>query len=325
MRKITVTTPGKLIITGEHSVVYGCPALAVPAHLNVTGILEFTELETIQFQTSLGLSSFALNGLQVFRSMIGARYQAYLDHEISVKEVLPKPEALLFFTVATFQNQYHVRRGIRILLDSKIPIGAGMGSSAAVIVTILALLYDAFEIAHSQEELLSLAKQCENLQHGQSSGLDIAVTGSKSPILYSNATILPFKPSGFSIYVVQTGIPTSSTGDCVDFVKSQFNAEFKEEFTKTSNEIIDALTHKKVKLFKKAIQENQLLLEKLGVVPDKIIEFRKALHIKYSANFKISGAGSILGDNAGMGLIVSKSNPKELCKLYGYKIWEIKI
>ena len=321
MRKITVTTPGKLIITGEHSVVYGCPALAIPSHLGVTGTIQPLASQVVKIDSALFNREMNLTDLSDFKSRIDANYQAYLKQEMAINKVLPDSSSLLFYTVSRFASRYEITNGFKISLNSEIPIGAGMGSSAAVIVTILSLLFKGFEIEPAKEELLKLAKQCENLQHGQSSGLDIAVAVGVSPILYSNAMILPFKRSGFDVYVVNTGIPTATTGDCVNFVKSRFNTEFKEAFTKISNQIIKALTDKQLESFKNNINQNQLLLEQLGVVPTKVIEFRKALNNKYSASFKISGAGSTTGNSAGMGLIVSDQDPTLLCKEYGYQIW----
>lgn len=325
MQKITVATPGKLIITGEHSVVYGCPALAVPSHLSVVGSLEFTTTPMVQFKTSLFELEVDLKALADLKTKIDNQYQAFLQQKISIDQVLPDQKLLAFYAVAAFASQHDIKTGLKISLQSEIPVGAGMGSSAAIIINILSLLYTAFKIKHSKEQLLTLAKQCENLQHGRSSGLDIAVAGSGRPILYQNATISPFLTAGFRVYIVNTGIPSSSTGDCVDFVKHQFNAQFKDEFANVSDQIINALTNHKLDLLMQGIQENQQLLEKLGVVPQKIIEFRKELITKYSASFKISGAGSIRGEKAGMGLIISKHNPAPLCQEYGYQVWETTI
>ena len=325
MQKVTVTTPGKLIITGEHAVVFGCPALAIPSHLCVTGTILPLPTQTVELNSALIHQEMDLANLANFKAKIDLNYQAFVLGQIPINAVLPNPEALLFYTVAAFANQHKTPQGFKISLNSEIPIGAGMGSSAAVIVTILTLLYKACNLEQSDAQLLTLAKQCENLQHGHSSGLDIAVAVSQTPILYQNAMISPFKPAGFGIYIVHTGIPNSTTGECVNFVKTKFDNPLKEKFTTISNQILKGLTDKNLQLFKDAVHKNQLLLEKLGVVPDQIIEFRKALQTQYLASFKISGAGSLLGDAAGMGLIVSEHNPTALCLAHGYQIWKVNI
>jgi len=322
MRKITATTPGKLIITGEHSVVYGCPALAIPSHLLMTGTVQLLTSKAVEISSSLMTQKMELTELAGFKNNIDKNYQAFLQQKIAIRDLLPQPTALLFYTVACFASQHKITKGLKISLNSEIPMGSGMGSSAATIVTILTLLYKAFEIQHSKETLSKLAKQCENLQHGKSSGLDIAVSGSQTPVLIQNAMISPFKRAGFDIYVVNTGVPISTTGDCVNFVKNRFDSKYKEEFTKVSSQIIKGLIDHNFNLFKDGIHQNQLLLEKLGVVPTKVTEFRKVLHQRYSASFKISGAGSILGDKAGMGLVISKHDPTPLCSEYGYQVWK---
>jgi mevalonate kinase len=200
-----------------------------------------------------------------------------------------------------------------------------MGSSAALIITILRLLFQVNQIDTNHDKFLSLAKHCENIQHGHSSGLDLAVAGSWKPILYQNAMISPLKPSGFSAYLVQTGIPTSSTGECVQYAKTKFTSKMKEKFLQTSQKIIHGFTQKDESIFKAGIEENQQLLESLGVVPMHIVQFRKSIKKECSGSFKISGAGSITGDAAGIGLIFAKQDPTPLCNEYGFKVWEIKL
>jgi mevalonate kinase len=325
MPEITVKTPGKLIITGEHSVVYGCPALATPTEAVLTGVINPLNEKVIRFKTSIFVGEISLSELPSFYQKITTQYHAYLDQKLPLKKLQTTPDLLLFYTVATFSKAFSLNRGWQITLDSELPIGAGMGSSAAVIITILRLLLKANQMDTTHEKLMELAKHCENIQHGRSSGLDLAVAGSGKPILFQNAIISPLKRPGFSLYLVETGIPSSSTGECVQQVQAKFTSEIGKEFTQASLKIIQGFIKKNLSMLKEGIEENQQLLEALGVVPMHIIQFRKSLKKEYSASFKISGAGSIIGDAAGMGLIFSSQDPTPLCQKYGFKVKEIRI
>ena len=117
---------GKVIISGEHSVVYGELALAAPASLKVTA--------------------------------------SVVDQDWGEESELVRRAIEL----AGGDRTIHVR------IESEIPIGAGLGSSAAVAAATISAVRIYLSKPTTQDELFNLAFECERLSHGNPSGVDPA-------------------------------------------------------------------------------------------------------------------------------------------------------
>ena len=135
---------GKVILLGEHSVVHGRPALAVP----------------------LG---------RRLRVTLGPRngHEAGADDERAA-------EAL-----AVAARGFGVDgAALRASIDSAIPPGAGLGSSAALSVALVGALAVLTGLRPAASELASRAAEVENVFHGRSSGLDVAVVAAGGPVWF---------------------------------------------------------------------------------------------------------------------------------------------
>ncbi|MBM4153129.1 MAG: mevalonate kinase, partial [Kiritimatiellaceae bacterium] len=136
--------PGKLIISGEHAVVYGRPAVAMAIDRSVTATIE----ETNDGQVSFDLpdinekTSFTLLALQEFKRRALNNYHLFLDGKLGIRDVLHKPADLFKFGFITVLDGLHRKMdsGIVIKLKSSIPVGSGMGSSAASVLSELRAL-----------------------------------------------------------------------------------------------------------------------------------------------------------------------------------------
>ncbi|HUM09599.1 MAG TPA: mevalonate kinase [Myxococcaceae bacterium] len=141
--------PGKVILLGEHAVVYGQPALAVPLTLGVTA------------RASPG-DRCALTGLPE----LSAPQRRMLD--------------AAFDTVAGATG----RPLLRIALSSTLPVSMGLGSSAALAVAVSRLLLGASGARPSPAKVLALALRMEETFHGTPSGVDHTVSAHGVPLLY---------------------------------------------------------------------------------------------------------------------------------------------
>lgn len=152
MKKIVITTYGKWILSGEHTVVRGGEALVFPLKGKVTR-LTYTESE----------QNLTLTVAEGFGRELELLFWGVLEKALEWTG-LEKP------------------RG-EILLESTIPVGAGLGASAALCVAFTR--WFKFLGADLKESEYEFARRLENLFHGESSGVDIAVVQSEEALVFS--------------------------------------------------------------------------------------------------------------------------------------------
>lgn len=173
---------GKIILMGEHSVVYGEPAIAFP--------FQETYISTkVEPDTTMRLDCHYFSGelSQVPRQLK------------SVSEVIDQALVALHQEATT----------LKITITSTIPSERGMGSSAAVAVSIVRALFDYFDIPCLPDTLLSLVNRAEKIAHGNPSGIDAAATTGNEPLFFIKGHPLesfPMNVSNAFLIVADTGI-----------------------------------------------------------------------------------------------------------------------
>ena len=187
--------PGKIILFGEHAVVYNRPALAVPVD---------------QVQVDVEVLDSDQPGVWIHAPVI--------DLQAELSTLPPNhPIAAVILTVfqrfgiSTFPN-------INVKIDSTIPVAAGLGSGAAVSVAMVRALAGFLDQAISNHDVNSLVFETEKLHHGTPSGIDNTVITYNMPVYYLKGkpieTLKPGKP--FTIVIGDTGVPAptkESVGD----------------------------------------------------------------------------------------------------------------
>lgn len=189
------TTHGKWILAGEHAVLRGCPALVFP--------LRSRELHL----------SYIANSAALEVELIGAHGR---ELELLLWGVIEKACSLV-------QRSRADLRG-KIGLESNLPVGAGMGASAALSVSI-AKWFCALSWLQ-EKEVYEFSRQLENLFHGESSGVDIAVAISNQALMFEREgrreSFNPaWTPRMYISYSGQRGV----TSDCVSQVKKMIATE----------------------------------------------------------------------------------------------------
>lgn len=313
--------PGKLILSGEHAVVYGAPALSVALDLYTdvwfTPVHRSEGLRTAFENLSRG-HFYPFDLLKGFKQSLDQRFDAFMQGDLPVQKIMQRPDDLAVYTMTSLLQMLPVPgRSSRLRLPvpgqlnsrSALPLGAGMGSSAAVIAATIVLYEHLLELPQSLEDRFERVRFCERLQHGKGSFTDAAaaVFGGMNVVRgeeVNHIDIADDHPlrNGSNWYWVLHGRPDASTGECVAAVRRDHGQDqaLWQEFETCTLSLQRALETGDdptglVKL-------NHQLLSRIGVVPDASTHFIQAVEDAGGAA-KISGAGSVRGDYAGVKLV----------------------
>ena len=323
--------PGKLILSGEHAVVYGRPALAMAVNRNAQTFITMEGADgTVSFDLSnlqAEKESFSLRALREFHSRVQRNYEEFLAGQLSIRDVLHKPVDLFQFAFVTVLDGLHLKMGggVNVRLNSNIPIGCGMGSSAATILSVLRGLGHYYRVDFRPDWYARYSLEVENMQHGKASGLDTYVSLHGGCVRFQNGEAREMPLPRVPLYIVNTGQPQSSTGESVAAVARKHGAGSPvwDHFEGVVDRMEKALLHDDLKAFQKAMRENHRLLDQIGVVPGRVSDFVNEIE-QAGAAAKICGAGSVAGDGAGMVLVASRETPAELCAKFGYELMTVR-
>lgn len=316
----TAVAPAKLILMGEHAVVYQRPALvaAVDLWLRATltpreeaGVgLHLAELDHREATDWASISSYA--------DTVRDRWHQYVEH--------PTPEAFArmrgddpahLVKVALGEAERRLPGGgtpaLNVTVRTQQPIGAGFGSSAAVAVAVVQAYLAARNVEMDDEELYDLVLDVERRQHGTPSGVDPA-TVLRGGLVWAEQADDPLNyrsvpaqsPMLDAFRVLHTGTPGQSTGTVVDAVRAR-REEDPEAFRATLDRIEEATRALRAVLAGGQSRPDETVqlvrrveagLEALGVVPDPVQRFIRTVEKKGGAA-KVSGAGALRGAKAG--------------------------
>ena len=184
----------KCILAGEHSVLRGYLALAMPFKKYY---LEASYKPDDEFQ--LEVEDSAGNELEDIYDML-------LKHAIEL-----------------LKNKKIQDIRIKTSIKNQIPLSQGLGASAAITLSVAYLIEQAGWI--NKTEILTFASELENLFHGKSSGVDIACIETGKLILYQKASIKEIlKPTRFPLYLSYSG-GSASTSSCVKQVQNFYKQD----------------------------------------------------------------------------------------------------
>ena len=271
--KSKASAPGKVILFGEHFVVYGVKAILCSINKRVTVTAEKTTDKKIFINSEIG--------------------NLILEPNKSISEINSPLKPFYYLANKVIKNQ---NTGIQIKIDSEIPLGVGLGSSSACCVAGAAAIFKLFGDI-SKEEILELAIEAERTIFENTSGADCTVCVYGGIMEYDKKQ--GFKKiedePNFQLVIANSNIE-HSTESMVSEVKA-FTIKNKEEFSKLLDQELE-LVEDVLKLLKEnntielgeKINQNQEYLEIIGISNNKL---REMIEIGQKTSFgaKITGSG----------------------------------
>lgn len=327
-KQFKARSPAKLILSGEHAVVYGKPAIAMAINRYAESTINANLSSAILFNclNFKSAKSFTLQALEGIKYRLQDKYHAFLAGRCGIREVLKTPFELLQYTVTHLLDTLNVNlsQGLEIRASSEIPIGCGMGSSAAIVMSTLYALAHFLKLDIDPARFLALGREAENLQHGYSSGLDLHLAMKGGCLRFEEGQTLVRALPNVPLSIVQTGTPKSTTGQCVSQVSKHFKqSSIADDFAAVTELFDQALQANDLPNMQACIRQNHLLLVKIGVVPPKVQDYIRALE-KEGAAAKICGAGAIEGNNAGVVVVISDRDVSAVTRDYGYSLQSVR-
>lgn len=334
MKKIQVSAPGKLFFLGEHVVVYGKPAFY--SAINKRCYVEIIPRKDKKIE----ISSTNLKASKIITEKeitdktkdAQAKWETYVNNnDISLLKFITS-NPLDFPIIAIGETLKFLKKslptGITLSLESDIPIGSGLGSSAAVAVSVVGAIYLLFNKELDKKIVNEIAYFAEQKKHGTPSGGDNSASCFGGFIWYRKeaAELKIIQPIPFSLSkklagnftIIHTGTPNETTGEMVSFVRASYKKDPLEIGAifdgqeKLTRDLLPAIKNEDESELIRIIREGENNLEKLGVVSEFVKGIIREIE-KAGGAAKICGGG---GKTKGTGIVLAHhKSPSVLNKI----------
>ena len=273
--KSKASAPGKIILFGEHFVVYGVKAILCAIDKRVTVTAEKTSKNQISIKSSVG-------------DLVSAPKKPISEIESQLRP--------FYFLADMLIQQNDENSGIEISVDSEIPLGVGLGSSSACCVAGAAAISGVFA-KKSREEILQMAIEAEKTIFPNTSGADCTVCTYGGLMQYDKQNghfKINLEPN-FQLVIANSKME-HSTKEVVSRVQ-QFKEKNGSEFssicmgeTDLVEDVLISLKNNDLAGIGKNMRKNQEYLETIGVSNERL---RDMIEIANKSSFgaKVTGAG----------------------------------
>ncbi len=270
------SVPGKTILFGEHAVVYGYPAIAVP-------------LDSISFKIKILPRPTENHSTIVNEGLRERLLYEDLESQHTYRAAI---------TTILYDLKITSLPAIEIRLSSSIPIASGLGSSAAFAVCLVKALSSFLGYNLTKERINQIAFQIEIFQHGTPSGIDNTVIAYNKPVYFKKEIPAEFLNIVAPVFLIiaDTGV-RSKTKDTVSQVR-----KFKESNPCLADNILQQIG-KVVECARKELavgnsgalgslmSENHFLLKKLSVSCGELDHLVDVALRKGALGAKLCGGG----------------------------------
>jgi mevalonate kinase len=271
----TASAPGKIILFGEHAVVYGRPALAVPVS---------------QVHADVEVEDSSLAGIWINAPDVGLHAELNTlpsDHPIA--SVIHN--FLFLLRVTQFPN-------LNINIKSTIPVASGLGSGAAVTVALVRALSSHLNHPMTDDAVNAFAYEIEKLFHGTPSGIDNTVVTYAKPVYFIKGQPIEMFKVGkpFTIVIGDTGIPAPTKESVADVRKlwtdntKRFEVIFDEvaDISLAARRVIEEGS---IEMLGTLMDENHALLQEMTVSSPELDRLVSAARKAGASGAKLSGGG----------------------------------
>jgi mevalonate kinase len=181
------TACAKSILVGEHAVVYGQPAIAVP-------------ISSLRVSAHIDLHVPPGQGIQIVASDLNR----IIPVDIASNDL---SDPLSLTIRLTLQRLRLAAADFTLTLESQIPLASGLGSGAAVSTAIIRAILTAFNGSMPLPELNEIVYEVERIHHGTPSGIDNTVIVYEQPVYFVRSQPIEFLNIGqpFAILIGDTG------------------------------------------------------------------------------------------------------------------------
>ena len=308
--KSIASAPGKVILFGEHFVLYGGKAILCSINKRIVATSQFLDEKKVRIRSGLGNAELGINSI------------SELDFG-STRFMKP------FFYIAKRTLEEHGKnKGIEIVLESEVPAGIGLGSSSAVCVAVTASVNGLFERL-SKQEVVKRAIEAERIIFKETSGADTSVSTFGGLMTYDiNSGFQEINSKNDLDLVIANSSQVHNTKEIVRQVRAfkEKNVDFFDQLCKQEdkivNEALSALKKNDLYTLGLLMSKNQDLLQEIKV-STKQIDFliNEAKKTAYGA--KITGAGGggciiSLVDNSNLAATID--NLKKIADCFPVKI-----
>lgn len=272
---VKASAPGKIILFGEHAVVYNRPALAVPVtqvHVDVE-VLDSPRKGVFIHAPGIDLHA-ELNSLPANHPIASVMLKVFKLCGIS-----QTPD-------------------LEINILSTIPVASGLGSGAAVSVALIRALSSYYLHSLSDNETNELAFEVEKLHHGRPSGIDNTVITYNKPVYFIKGQPMEIFKVGrpFTIVIGDTGI-SALTKESVGDVRSLWlrdTVNFENYFNEIAQIALIArrsIESGRPELLGELMDQNHTLLQNLTVSSSELDRLVEAARSAGALGAKLSGGG----------------------------------
>ncbi len=274
---VSATAPGKIILFGEHAVVYGQPAIAVPlSAVRARAVVS-------PGKPGQGLLIIAAN---LSRTIVVHPEPQEQEHALAVAARLLL--ARLQLPPPDFQ----------VLLHSTIPVASGLGSGAAATAALLRALSLALDRPIDPETLNLLVFEVEKLYHGTPSGIDNTVVVYEQPVYFVRGQPVETFTIGAPVHVLvaDSGV-ASPTHLAVNDVRKLYERDPQrigaifERIGAISRAARQAIACGDVGTIGALARDNQALLRELTVSSPLLDDLIAAAEAAGAYGAKLSGGG----------------------------------
>lgn len=272
----TFSAPAKVILFGEHAVVYHQPAIAVP-------VSSLRAQATVLQSQKTGLQIEALDLNEVIP----------VDIESEIVD-----NALIQMARLVLNNLNIPIPDLTIKLQSTIPMASGLGSGAAVSTALSRALIAGAGKTITEETLNNLIFEVEKIHHGTPSGIDNTVIVYEKPVYFVRGQPIEVLPIAqpFTLVIADTG-HAALTHVAVGDVR-----ELRDAHPETTQPVIDAIgaiskqakdaiTSGDIEKLGPLMNENHMLLQKLTVSSDALDTLVNTAMKAGALGAKLSGGG----------------------------------